>query len=58
MQDDSDRSHQQIKRKHAQNMRLYQMHEKLVQDNEQYRRLAEKFTEGEKDIVGHLHRDE
>lgn len=31
--------------KHAQNMDLYQQHQYLMQDNENYRKTIEKFTE-------------
>lgn len=55
---ESRRNYENIKNKHTQNMQLYNMHSQLMQENEQYRKLAEKFTDCNEDILSNLHRDQ
>lgn len=40
MWQNSQKNYEDIKRKHEQDMRIYDMHSSLIHENEQYRRLA------------------
>ena len=46
MQMDSLRNYEEIKRKHQQDMQLYERHKRLVEENENHREQIEAFTKG------------
>ena len=39
-------------------MGLYNKHSQLMHENDEYRKMAEKFTDVKDDILSHLHRDQ
>ena len=47
-----------IKKKHSQNMHLFEKHSQLLQENDQYKKSVEKFTDCNEDILSNLHRDQ
>ena len=39
-------------------MGLYNKHSQLMHENDEYKKMAEKFTDVKDDILSHLHRDQ
>jgi hypothetical protein len=46
MEEESLRNYEEIKRRHQQDMDLYEKHKKLLEENGSYRKQVESFTEG------------
>lgn len=57
MSEESEKNYHAILRKHSQNMNLYNQHQDLMRQNDDYRKTIEKFTETDKDVLNHLWRN-